>query len=73
MIKMANGFKSFSTRAWWGVGGTGPLWQRSFQNRGLRTAADIEAAALYVWENPIRTGLVDVDGQYPYLGGELFQ
>ena len=73
LIKLINGFKSYSTRAWWGVGGSGTLWQRSFHDHGLRTFADVEASLAYIWENPIRWGLHDDDGYYPWMGGTLLE
>jgi REP element-mobilizing transposase RayT len=43
-----------------------PLWQRAFHDRALRDDEDVRDAARYVVANPIRAGLVQRAGQYPY-------
>lgn len=43
-----------------------PVWQKSFQDRALRKDDDIVAAARYLVANPLRAGLVDRIGNYPY-------
>ncbi len=50
--------KSCSTRAWWQHGGSGPLWQRSFHDHGLRHPNDYRRAVAYVLDNPVRADLV---------------
>ena len=72
LIKLLDGFKSFTTKTWRDGGGAGPLWQASFHDRGLRTSEDVEAAVRYVWGNPVRAGLVSEGDEYAYRGGELF-
>jgi REP element-mobilizing transposase RayT len=44
------------------------LWQRSFYERVLRVEEDLEVAARYVWGNPVRAGIVDDWGKYPFPG-----
>ena len=60
-----------ATRAWWRHGGTGPLWQRCFHDRGIRHPDDYERAAIYVLENPVCAGLVTDWPDFPHLGGTL--
>lgn len=43
-----------------------PLWQKAFQDRALREEDDVRAAARYVVANPVRAGLVERVGLYPY-------
>ena len=47
-------------------GGTGALWARGFHDRALRREDDILHVARYVVMNPIRAGLVERLGDYPY-------
>ena len=51
--------KSRTTREWWTDGGTGPLWQRSFHDRGIRTSGDYEAAVAYILHNPVNANLAE--------------
>jgi len=71
LVDVIGDVKSNSTRAWWRHGGTGPLWQRSFHDRGIRHPNDYERAAVYVLENPIRAALVTNWPDYSHLGGTL--
>ncbi|SFW55284.1 REP-associated tyrosine transposase [Luteibacter sp. UNCMF366Tsu5.1] len=43
-----------------------PVWQRTFHDRALRREDDIKAAARYLIANPLRAGLVERIGDYPY-------
>ena len=61
--------KSRTTRLWWQHGGTGTLWQRSFHDRGLRTANAYDDTLTYLLNNPVRAGLVTDWTDYPFLGG----
>ncbi|HLB27241.1 MAG TPA: transposase [Dehalococcoidia bacterium] len=45
-----------------------PLWQRSFYDHVLRTEEDIGDVAEYIWNNPVRAGLVADREAYPYWG-----
>lgn len=69
LVDIVRDFKSRSTRLWWQHNGNGPLWQRSFYDRGIRTSRDFERAAAYVLSNPVRGGLVENGEDYPLLGG----
>jgi len=44
------------------------LWQRSFYDRVLRCEEDVMGVARYIWENPIRKGLVETLRDYPFSG-----
>jgi len=72
LVKLVDGFKSYSTKVRRDAGGVGPLWQVSFHDRGLRTPEDVEVALRYVWDNPARVGLIAADEPYAHRGGELF-
>ncbi len=47
------------------------LWQHSFFDRVIRRGEDPIVVARYIVENPIRAGLIDADGTWPYSGGTL--
>lgn len=42
------------------------VWQRGFHDRALRQEEDLIATARYVVANPLRAGLVDRIGDYPW-------
>ncbi len=44
------------------------LWQISYYDHVLRTEDAIQPIAEYIWENPVRTGLVDSPENYPHNG-----
>ena len=59
--------KGRSARAWNRRFETlGPLWQPNFHDRALREEDDRRALALYVIGNPVRCGLVESVGDYPF-------
>ena len=45
-----------------------PLWQISYHDHVLRTDEDVLALARYIWDNPVRAGLVQDRSEYPFLG-----
>jgi putative transposase len=73
LIKMLGAFKSFTTRLAWKLGHTGPLWQESFHDHGIRQIEDFEAAVGYLLENPQRAGLVEEAADYPWRGGVVLE
>jgi REP element-mobilizing transposase RayT len=44
----------------------GPLWYPSFHDRALRNEDDLRAMARYIVANPLRAGLVEHIGDYPF-------
>lgn len=44
----------------------GPLWARAFHDHALRADEDLLRSARYVIANPIRAGLVERVGDYPF-------
>lgn len=51
----------------------GTLWQHSFYDRVLRRDEDPLLVARYILGNPVRAGLITVDGVWPYQGGTMFE
>lgn len=45
---------------------SGSLWQRAYYDRALRVEDDRIQIARYIVANPLRAGLVDSIGNYPY-------
>ncbi len=44
------------------------LWQRSFYDHALRGAESLGDVALYIWENPVRAGIISCASAYPWSG-----
>jgi putative transposase len=44
------------------------LWQTSYYDHVLRREEDLCVTARYVWDNPVRAGLVENARDYPYSG-----
>lgn len=44
----------------------GAVWQRGFYDRALRSDEDMVVVARYIIANPLRSGLVERIGDYPY-------
>ncbi|HAA02332.1 MAG TPA: transposase [Syntrophobacteraceae bacterium] len=44
------------------------LWQRSFYDHALREVESLPAVALYIWQNPVRAGIIDSACAYPWSG-----
>lgn len=43
-----------------------PVWARGYHDHALRREADLRAVARYVIANPLRAGLAETPGGYPY-------
>jgi REP element-mobilizing transposase RayT len=48
------------------LGRQGTLWMRAYHERALRHEEDMRKVARYVVANPLRAGLVQSVGRYPY-------
>ena len=61
-------FKSRSARAINSArSGAGPVWQAGFFDHRIRGEEDQRTQAFYIIANPLRAGLVEDIGDYPYL------
>jgi REP element-mobilizing transposase RayT len=47
-------------------GGNERIWQKGFYDRALRSDEDVVAVARYIVANPLRAGMVDCVGEYPF-------
>jgi putative transposase len=45
-----------------------PFWQRRFYDHALRATEAIEKVADYIWDNPVRAGLISEADDYPFSG-----
>jgi len=45
---------------------SGSLWQDGFHDHALRREEDLKQVAWYIVANPLRAGLADRLGDYPY-------
>jgi putative transposase len=53
----------------WSVQGVeGPYWQKGYFDHVLRSKESYEMKWRYVWENPVRAGLVASAEEWPYQG-----
>ncbi|MGB7292023.1 MAG: transposase [Thermodesulfobacteriota bacterium] len=48
------------------------LWQRSFYDHILRSEESLIKKARYIFNNPVRKGLVEDFREYPFLGSRVF-
>jgi hypothetical protein len=48
------------------------LWQPGYHEHILRSDEVTEAVARYILENPIRAGLAESFGEYPFAGSGVF-
>ena len=65
LSRSVNNVKSLSARKINKLLGTsGPVWQRGFFDRGIRSEEDVVGVARYILANPIRAGIIDEVGQY---------
>ncbi|QFY88103.1 transposase [Magnetovirga frankeli] len=62
-----NRLKSASARrANKALGREGPLWDKAYHDHALRQEEDLLATARYIIANPLRAGLVQHVGDYPF-------
>ncbi|MCF8077663.1 MAG: transposase [Desulfobacterales bacterium] len=59
LVGFVRTFKGRATAAARAVDPGRRLWQRSFYDHLLRKEEDVRTVAQYIWENPVRAGIVD--------------
>ena len=60
-------FKGRSAHNWnKKMGGRGSVWESGFHDHALRREEDRRAVARYIVANPVRAGLVEHAGDYPF-------
>ena len=48
------------------------LWQRSFYDHIIRSSESVMDIAGYIFENPVRSGLVELPQEYSFVGSEVW-
>lgn len=48
------------------------LWQKSFYDHVLRKEESVSTVACYIWENPVRAGLIEDCVAYPWSGSQVW-
>ena len=66
LIDLIGRWKRFTQRIAKGAGGRVTLWQKSFYDHALRRDEQISIVAQYIYENPVRKGLIEEGKTYPY-------
>jgi REP element-mobilizing transposase RayT len=73
IIKFVREIKSRSARMAWQHGYGGSIWQRSFYDHFLRQDEDCRTVANYIIHNPVRNGIVENWGDYPFSGSLVYE
>jgi len=68
LSKFMRAFRSLVTRQLRLLGFPYPLWQREFFDHLLRGGESYETKWQYVWQNPVRHGLVKHAEDWPFRG-----
>ena len=71
LVKMMKEFKGRAASAARGAG-TRNLWQKGFYDHVLREGDNADAVAWYIFNNPVRKGLVQDPRDWPYSGSWMF-
>ena len=72
LIGMVRNFKGRMTPKSRALEPSRKLWQESFYDHILRKEESVLKVADYIWQNPVRAGLVDHPSQYPWSGSEVW-
>ena len=70
-IKLLHDFKGIATARARGIG-VRRLWEKGFYDHILRENDDHDAVAWYIFNNPVRKGLVQEACDWPYSGSWMF-
>jgi putative transposase len=73
LVSMIDAFKSWTSKGVRVFGITSPLWQPSFHDRGLRQTDDVDAVVTYLYDNPVRAGLIGDQTSWPWMGGSALR
>ncbi len=66
LSKILSAWKSYTGHLLRKEGLEGPCWQRGFYDHALRKEEDVQRAAEYIVNNPLRKGLVENWRDYPF-------
>jgi putative transposase len=68
VLDFVDRFKGASTNASWGAGASGKLWEPRYYDHIVRKDEDLLRIAQYILDNPVRKGLVESAGEWPWSG-----
>ena len=66
LIPLISGWKSYTANLLMKHGVQNRCWQRGFYDHALRNEEDINKVAEYIVNNPVRAGIVEKWGDYPF-------
>lgn len=72
IISFVRAFKGRMTPKARAISPSRKLWQRSFYDHILRNTESVLDISGYIFENPVRSGLVALPHQYPFVGSEVW-
>lgn len=73
IVQLVRLFKGRMTPTAHALNSKRPLWQRSFYDHGLRREESLAEVAKYIWENPVRAGIVDDPADYSWSGSAMWK
>lgn len=71
LLRVVQAFKSLAAREARKIG-IANLWQKGFYDHVLRDSNSIDAAAWYLFMNPVRAGFLQRAEEWPYSGSFVF-
>ena len=72
LVEFVRRFKGRMTPRARRLGAKRRLWQRSFFDHALRQEESVYRVAMYIWENPVRAGMVDEPHAYRWSGSDVW-
>jgi REP element-mobilizing transposase RayT len=67
LIDLVGRWKIYTTNSLHEMEVNGEIWQRSFYDHMMRADEDLQVAADYITNNPIKAGIAAEVGEYPYV------
>lgn len=67
IIRFTNVWKSWTTTLAHRHGRMGAIWQPGMWDRSIRNDDDLGRTTLYIVQNPVAAGLVDVSEDWPWV------
>jgi len=68
VLTFTDQYKGKSTNRSWTVGWRGKLWQPRYYDHIVRAEESLYAIAEYILNNPLRKGLIEYAGHWPWSG-----
>jgi putative transposase len=68
VLTFSDQYKGKSTNRSWKLGWQGKLWELRYYDHIVRAEEDLAAIAEYILNNPVRRGIADAKGEWPWSG-----